>query len=125
MTIAAVADHLWQSTLFAALIAAATLAFRSNRAAVRHALWLAASVKFLVPFAALVALGEQFGLRTAAQVAPMHVTLVVNSVSEPFMHLATQPGPPAAATGWDRLGASGLAIAAAIWLVGSLVVLGT
>jgi beta-lactamase regulating signal transducer with metallopeptidase domain len=57
----AVLDHLWQSTLFAAAIAFMTLAFRKHRAAVRHALWFAASAKFLLPFSALVALGETLG----------------------------------------------------------------
>ena len=41
------ANHLWQSTLFAALAGLLTLAFRRNRAQVRYWLWLAASVKFL------------------------------------------------------------------------------
>jgi beta-lactamase regulating signal transducer with metallopeptidase domain len=50
-------DHLWQSTLFAALAGLLTLAFARNGARIRHHLWFAASVKFLVPFAALSALG--------------------------------------------------------------------
>ena len=55
------ANHLWQSTLVAALAGLLTLAFRRNRAQVRYWLWLAASLKFLIPFAALTALGRQFG----------------------------------------------------------------
>jgi beta-lactamase regulating signal transducer with metallopeptidase domain len=55
----AILDHLWQSTLVAlvagVLIAAA---FRRAPAAVRHGLWFAASLKFLIPFAALAALGR-------------------------------------------------------------------
>ena len=50
----AVANHLWQSTLFAGLAAILTLAFRKNQARVRHSLWLAASLKFLVPFSLLI-----------------------------------------------------------------------
>src|SRR5688572_7612835 len=50
-------NHLWQSTLFAGVIAILTLALRHNRAGLRYGLWLAASVKFLVPFAMLVAAG--------------------------------------------------------------------
>ncbi len=52
-----VANHLWQSTLFAAALGLLSLAFRRHRAKVRYALWLAASVKFLIPFAILVSLG--------------------------------------------------------------------
>ncbi len=39
-------NHLWQSTLFAVLAGLLTLALRGNRARVRHAVWLAASLKF-------------------------------------------------------------------------------
>ena len=56
--IAALLDHLWQSTLFAAGIAALMPLFRRQSAALRFALWFTASMKFLVPFAALVALGR-------------------------------------------------------------------
>ena len=55
------ANHLWQSTLFACAIGLLTLVLRQNRAAVRHGLWLAASVKFLVPLSLLVGLGSQLG----------------------------------------------------------------
>ena len=50
-------DHLWQSSLVAACAAALTLAFRSNGARVRFWLWFAASLKFLLPFTVLAALG--------------------------------------------------------------------
>lgn len=56
--IAGLLDHIWQSTLFAGGIALLTLFFRKNSAAVRFWLWFAASVKFLLPFAGLVVLGE-------------------------------------------------------------------
>ena len=51
--IGAVIDHLWQSTLF--LVGAAVLAafLRNNAARVRYWVWLAASLKFLIPFSAL------------------------------------------------------------------------
>ena len=55
---AALLDHLWQSTLVAALAALLALALHNNSARVRFWLWFAASIKFLVPFAALAALGE-------------------------------------------------------------------
>jgi TonB family protein len=51
----AVANHLWQATLFAALVWGLTLLLRGAPARVRYALWLVASAKFAVP-AALVAL---------------------------------------------------------------------
>ena len=51
-------DHLWQSTVFALVIGALTFAFRSNGAHIRFGLWLAASIKFLVPFALISQIGE-------------------------------------------------------------------
>lgn len=51
-------NHLWQSTLFAAVAGLLTLVFRRNRAQTRYWLWFAASVKFLVPFAVLMTIGS-------------------------------------------------------------------
>ena len=42
-----------------------TLALRGNRAHVRHWLWLAASVKFLVPFSLLFYIGSLIGMPSA------------------------------------------------------------
>lgn len=50
-------NHLWQSTVFAFAVAFLALAFRKNRAEVRYWLWLSASLKFLVPFSLLIAVG--------------------------------------------------------------------
>ena len=55
---AALINHLWQSTLFCAGVWLITLTLRANGAALRHCLWLTASLKFLVPFAALAAVGN-------------------------------------------------------------------
>ena len=64
--IAALVDHLWQSTLFALAAGLLTLPLRGAGAGVRYGLWLAASVKFLVPFALLAAVGSLV-------VAPLHL----------------------------------------------------
>src|SRR5262245_38046038 len=58
-----IADHLWQSTLFAGVAGLLTLALRANRARVRYWLWLTASCKFLAPLSVLVALGTQIPWR--------------------------------------------------------------
>ncbi|HTA44466.1 MAG TPA: M56 family metallopeptidase [Bryobacteraceae bacterium] len=58
--IAALVNHLWQSTLFALAAGALTVAFRNNRAHVRYWLWLSASLKFLLPFSVLLSLGSHF-----------------------------------------------------------------
>ena len=58
-TMTAIANHLWQSTLFALAAAlAAGVLLRRNGAGVRYGLWLAASLKFLLPFALLIDIGR-------------------------------------------------------------------
>ena len=76
-------DHLWQSTLFAVLAALLTLTLRRNRAHVRYRLWLAVSAKFLVPFAALVSIGGQFGWRSAVSSVRPGLVFVMDA-SQPF-----------------------------------------
>jgi TonB family protein len=65
-------NHLWQSTLFALLAGQLTLALRQERARVRYWLWLAASVKFLIPFAWFSALGSRLALVSGIEVARGH-----------------------------------------------------
>ncbi len=84
------ANHLWQSTLFAAVVWLLTLALRRNRARVRHGLWLAASCKFFVPFSLLIALGGQVEWREAPRGGQHRVAIVANQVSEPFAGRAAE-----------------------------------
>jgi uncharacterized protein (TIGR03435 family) len=51
-------SHLLQSTVFAGVAWLLTLGLRKNRARVRYGVLFAASMKFLIPFAALVSLGS-------------------------------------------------------------------
>jgi bla regulator protein blaR1 len=78
-----IANHLWQSTLFAGVAGLLTLALRKNAAHTRYWLWLAASVKFLVPFSILVMVGGQFGRTAPAPTAPA-ITFAIEQVSQPF-----------------------------------------
>ena len=78
------ADHLWQSTLFAGVVWLLTLALRKNRARVRHGLWLAASCKFLVPFSLFIALGSLVPSRTAPVTTASDMVVVMDQVSQPF-----------------------------------------
>jgi len=82
--IAAIANHLWQSTLVGAVVALLTLALRDNRAQVRYWLWLAASVKFLAPFAVLVAVGRRLEWRSATVETQPAMTLFMDAVAQPF-----------------------------------------
>ncbi len=58
--VSVLANHLWQSTLFAIVAGLLTAIFRNNGAHIRHCLWLSASLKFLLPFSLLTLLGSQF-----------------------------------------------------------------
>src|SRR6185295_9920386 len=86
-----VANHLWQSTVFVAAMWVLTLALRQNRAAVRYWLWLAASLKFLIPFSLLVSSGSQLGRRTAPVIDPPQWSFVAGQISHPFTALASAP----------------------------------
>jgi bla regulator protein blaR1 len=90
------ANHLWQSTLFTAAAALLTLAFRRHRAPVRYGLWLAASVKFLIPFSLLVTLGGQFEWRAATAMARSRVPLAIQQIGQ--IGQIGQPFAPPAAT---------------------------
>jgi bla regulator protein blaR1 len=79
------ANHLWQSTLFAGVAATQALVLRKNRAHTRYLLWLSASVKFLVPFSLLMGVGRQFEWRSAAAVAPaLPLAMAMEQISQPF-----------------------------------------
>jgi uncharacterized protein (TIGR03435 family) len=77
------ANHLWQSTLFTGATLLLTLVLRQNRAHIRYRLWLAASVKFLVPFSLLLAIGSRFEWRTAPTLAPP-LSSAMGQISQPF-----------------------------------------
>jgi bla regulator protein BlaR1 len=77
-------NHLWQSTLFAALAGLLTLALRNNRAQARYWVWLAASIKFLIPFSLLVGIGSYMEWPVKRAIAPGSFATVVEQVSEPF-----------------------------------------
>jgi bla regulator protein BlaR1 len=91
-------NHLWQSTLFAGVIAILTLALRDNRAGLRYGLWLAASLKFLVPFAMLAAAGGL--LEWQQPPAPIRSVLAspgVRDFNAPFAAMWVDPTPMVAA----------------------------
>ena len=79
---AAVANHLWQSSLFVIAAALLSLLFRDNRAHVRFRIWFCASLKFLVPFALLMNLGTR--LQPPVEQRPSPTAAVALQVSEPF-----------------------------------------
>lgn len=93
-------SHLWQSTLFAAAVWLLTLALRRNRAALRYGLWLAASVKFLVPFSLLVDFGSRYAWQShAAHPGPQIATMIYEigrglAITSPISPLMAAPHVP-------------------------------
>src|SRR5580693_5261521 len=87
-----IANHLWQSTLLAGVAGLLTLALRQNHARVRHLVWLAASSKFLIPLAVLISLGGHIRWRTAEEMAPSNVLVVVSTINQPFAAASVSSG---------------------------------
>ena len=120
---ALIANHLWQTTLVAGVAGLFTLAFRRHHAQVRHGIWLAASLKFLVPFALLVGAGSQMGWRPARATAPTPIAQVMEVVSVPFA-APTAPGNREGGVARSASSESAMASALiAVWLAGASVVL--
>lgn len=121
----ALADHVWQSTLFAAAAALVALCFRKNQARIRYWIWIAASLKFLVPFAPLVALGKQLAGFRPASAQPAGRYFTIEEIGRPFT---------SAVAGRITLAASPVHVPAAgllfpqvlilVWFIGFVVLLG-
>jgi bla regulator protein BlaR1 len=96
---AVIFDHLWQSTVFAAAVALLSVAFRRNRARLRYGLWFAASLKFLVPFAALAAAGSLVTWNQApAPIASVMTSPAIRGFNAPFAELSLDPAVLVSAT---------------------------
>ncbi|MGH9584674.1 MAG: M56 family metallopeptidase, partial [Bryobacteraceae bacterium] len=78
------ADHLWQSTIFVVVAGVLALALRKNHAQARYWIWLIASVKFLVPFSLIVALGGCLAPPTALPITQPGISVAIEKVSQPF-----------------------------------------
>ena len=102
----AIANHLWQSTLFALLIAVLCYFLRQDGAHIRYWLWLTASVKFLVPFSLLASVGSWLSAWATVSEVPEAWTNTFTVVARPFA--------PEAAN-W-----SAGTILVAAWLLGTL-----
>ena len=99
--LAALADHLWQSTWVAAGAALLVWIFRRHRASVRAAIWLAATLKFVIPLAALVAVGRVVPWSDVPAKAPAGAVAVVQAVSQPFTPMTWDASPRPADTAVD------------------------
>ncbi len=111
-------SHLWQSTMFAIVIAGIAFLCRHKRAGVRFGLWLTASVKFLLPFGWLFALGRSVPgpvVYSSRVVAAEAVWTVWSSTGIPIAHVSSAAS-AAAVDRWQTL-------LLLVWVSGCLCVL--
>src|SRR2546427_4462130 len=111
MILTALGNHLWQSTLFAAMAGLLTLVLRKCHARIRYWLWLAASIKFLIPFALLVGIGSRLAWFSGPELANKRLHFAIEVISA-----AT---PPSMIVGLVHL----LPALVGVWLCGFLAVL--
>ena len=122
--------HLWQSTIFAAVIWLLTLALRRNAAKTRYRLWMIASAKFLIPFSLLIAAGQSLHLDFGSAGSQHTFSSAVESIGQPMF--ATTPFAANAAATVSHLPAapvpvhhpiSILWLLAVIWAAGAIFLL--
>ena len=118
----AAANHLWQSTLVAVAAGILTRVLRKHHARARYWIWLAASLKFLVPFSLLVALGRYLSWSYPA-VAQPGLYFVVEEVTQPFARstfpLVPQVAPNVSSSMWTHL----FPALSVLWFLGFVAVL--
>lgn len=124
----AMGNHLWQSTLLALAAGLLTLTLRKNQARARYWLWLAASLKFLIPFSWLVSAGTHLGwlhevAGTSSASAGTGMYLVVEEISQPFTPSNTTAMSQVAPATFSSLAHLLPSTLAGVWLCGFLAVL--
>jgi len=115
----ALANHLLQSTLFAAAVGLLALAFRRNHARTRHSLWMAASVKFLIPFSLLISLSSRISPGSVPAAPPPQLRFVMAESRQsmtPSIVRRSADAPPVRPDSWPNA-------AWALWLCGSAAIL--
>jgi bla regulator protein BlaR1 len=112
-------NHLWQSTLFAVAAGLLILTLRGRHARVCYWIWLAASVKFLIPFSLLIRLGSLLAWSRDSTTATPGLYFTIGEIGHPF----TRSPMPAASSATAALLSPGLlhllpAALIATWLCG-------
>lgn len=115
-----VLSHLWQSTVFAGVAGLLTLALRTNQAKARYWLWVAASMKFLVPFSLLIAIGAQLGWMRGQVISQPALSFVIEEVSQPFLPAQDHPRAPVRLRPGQRSVAT---VCITLWFFGAAIVL--
>ena len=124
---AALVNHLWQSTIVFLLAWMLALMLRRQQARARYWVWMGASIKFLLPFSLLVAVGESLRLLVATPAETPAFAVVMAQIAQPFPQ-----APPRAITA-AVVSAAPVAVShhgdllplllAAVWMCGVIVIL--
>jgi uncharacterized protein (TIGR03435 family) len=123
-SLAALVNHLWQSTVVILAAWLLTFALRSHPARVRHWVWMTASAKFLLPFSLLISLGSHWAHpRTGIKTGSALYT-AMDEISRPYAPLPTHAAGPSIAAGQLGLTHWMPLIAVVVWLGGSMAVFG-
>lgn len=117
----ALGNHLWQSTIFLVAVGLLTLILRKNPARARYSLWLAASVKFLIPFSLLITAGSHLSRGAARTNGGFYHA--IDTVVQPFaLPLIPETSGAYSSTVLPRATPL-VSILLAAWLFGFLVIL--
>ncbi|MGA3133286.1 MAG: hypothetical protein ABSD59_21005 [Terracidiphilus sp.] len=122
----ALVNHLWQSTVVVGVAWLLAAALRKNHARVRYWVWMAASLKFLLPFSLLMGAGEWVRtLMPATAVVRPTVANAMEQITQPFAGAQFLDVGPSIVAGHDGLllALNGWLVAfVAVWACGVLVV---
>jgi tetratricopeptide (TPR) repeat protein/beta-lactamase regulating signal transducer with metallopeptidase domain len=79
------ANHLWQSTLFAIVAWLIIMFLKKNRARIRYWVWFSVSIKFLIPFSLIASLGTMITpewMKSHVQIPPEW--RVIHTINQPL-----------------------------------------
>jgi uncharacterized protein (TIGR03435 family) len=82
---AAIVNHLWQSTLVMLVAWLLTLVLQRNQARTRYWIWMTASLKLLVPFSLLVAIGDWLRPVSMPTIERQQLTNTMVKMADPFL----------------------------------------
>jgi bla regulator protein blaR1 len=126
---ATLCNHVWQSTLCVVAAGLLALLLRKNHARARYWLWLAASLKFLIPFSLLVGIGAFLARHFDPRLATTHARIgdqsgfyfVMEQAGQPFARSASLSSSGALSA--PSAGHPVAMLLASLWLCGLVAVL--
>jgi bla regulator protein blaR1 len=113
-------NHLWQSTVVAAIAWLLVLSLRNNHARTRYWVWMIASAKFLFPFSFFIAAGEALRPVAATPMKSPALAAAMKQIAQPFPQTPSFAAAGAAAASHRSHIVPLLLIAA--WALGSCIV---